>query len=228
MSHSIEQIIDELKEMSNPDLIAGISRFGIPTENLIGIRSPDLRKLAKEIGTDQYLADLLWETDFHEAKLLATYIANPQHMTVEKAESWLKDIYSWDLCDSFCRVLSDMEGAYDHAIMWSSREEEFIKRAGFATMVNLAIHDKKAPDHQLEAFFPAIMKEAWDDRNFVKKGVNWALRQIGKRSPGLNRKAIEVAHQIKNQGTTSAKWIAKDALKELTNMAVIGRLNKKS
>ncbi len=228
MRQTKEWVIDKLKEISNPDLIDGIARFGIPTDNLIGIRSPDLRKLAKELGTNHDLADSLWKSDIHEAKLLATYLAEPALISIEKAETWLKDIYSWDICDSFCKALSFTNYAYEQAIEWSSREEEFVKRAGFVTMVNLAIHDKKAPDQKLEVFFPVIVKESRDERNFVKKAVNWALRQIGKRSIRLNRKALETAHVIKNQGTSSAKWIANDALKELTSMAVIGRLNKKS
>ncbi len=228
MDHSAEWVIDQLKQMANPDLVAGISRFGIQTENVVGIRSPELRKLAKALGVNQGLADLLWKSHIHEAKLLATYIADPRKITIEKSEDWLGDIYSWDICDSFCRTLADTDYAYTQTMVWSSRDEEFVKRGGFATMVNLAIHDKKAHDHQLEAFFPFIIREAWDERNFVRKAVNWALRQIGKRNPVLHQKAIEVAHQIKNQGTNSAKWIANGALKELTSMAVIGRLNKKS
>ncbi len=228
MIHLTEKVITQLKEMANPDLITGISRFGIPTENVIGIRSPDLRKLAKKLGADQELAESLWRSEIHEAKILATYLAEPKKLTVQKAEKWLGEIYSWDVCDSFCRALADTVYAYDQAKLWSSRQEEFVKRAGFVTMVNLAIHDKQAPDHKLEAFFPLMINEAWDERNFVRKSVNWALRQIGKRNLVLNGKAIEIAHQIKNQGTSSAKWIANDALRELTSMAVIGRLNKKS
>ncbi|MEQ9216675.1 MAG: DNA alkylation repair protein [Cyclobacteriaceae bacterium] len=228
MDHSAEWVIDQLKQMANPDFVAGISRFGIPTENVIGIRSPELRKVAKALGVNQGLADSLWKSHIHEAKLLATYIADPGKITIEKSEDWFGDIYSWDICDSFCRTLADTDYAYTQAMVWSSRDEEFVKRGGFATMVNLAIHDKKAHDHQLEAFFPFIIREAWDERNFVRKAVSWALRQIGKRNPVLHQKAIEVAHQIKNQGTPSAKWIANDALRELTSMAVIGRLNKKS
>lgn len=228
MSRSVEWVIDELKELSNPDLIAGIGRFGIPTENVIGISSWNLRKLAKVLGINHDLATALWKSEIHEAKLLATYVVDPQKLTIEQAEKWLSDIYSWDLCDSFCRALADTSYAYDYAPIWASRKEEFVKRAGFATMVNLAIHDKKAPDQKMEAFFPVIIREAWDERNFVKKGVNWALRQIGKRNLSLHKKAIDVALEIKNQGTSSAKWIANDALRELTNLAVIGRLNKKS
>ena len=228
MSHTAEWVIDKLKEKSNPNLVAGVSRFGIPTENVIGIRSPDLRKLAKEIGTNQDLADSLWQSGIHEAKLLATYIADPGQLTIRKAESWLNDVYSWDICDSFCRPIAETDYAYSQAVIWSSRKEEFVKRAGFVTMVNLAIHDKGAPDEKLAAFFPLILREAWDERNFVRKAVNWALRQMGKRNQRLNKKAIEVGHQIKNQGTSSAKWIANDALRELTSMAVIGRLNNKS
>ena len=228
MSHTAEWVIDKLKEKSNPNLVAGVSRFGIPTENVIGIRSPDLRKLAKEIGINQSLADSLWNSGTHEAKLLATYIADPGQLTIRKAESWLSDVYSWDICDSFCRPIADTDYAYGQAMIWSSRQEEFVKRAGFVTMVNLAIHDKGAPDEKLETFFPVIVQEAWDERNFVRKAVNWALRQLGKRNQSLNKKAIKVAFEIKNQGTSSAKWIANDALRELTSMAVIGRLNKKS
>ncbi len=224
---SLEKTILKLHELADSDIIPSIGSFGVPTDMVLGIRSPTLRKLAKDIGRDHTLALQLWGTNIHEAKLLATYLADPNQMTLKQAELWVDDLYSWDICDSLCRVFADCPFGYQAAVRWSSSEEEFTKRAGFVTMVNLSIHDKGAPDQKIEKFFPYLISESRDERNFVRKAVNWALRQIGKRSIYLNEKAVEVAHQIKNQGTRSAKWIANDALRELTSKAVIDRLIKK-
>ncbi|XOV93262.1 MAG: DNA alkylation repair protein [Bacteroidota bacterium] len=228
MHQSSAEVISKLKAIANPDYTSVVARFGIPTEQVIGIKSPEIKKISRSIGVNHSLAIKLWNTPIHEARILATLIADPTALDIQQAEQWAQVIYSWDLCDSICRVFYQMDEAYEIATRWTIKKEEFVKRAAFVTMVMLTIHAKKLPDEKIASFFPYIIKEAWDNRNFVKKSVNWALRQIGKRSLELNKQAIVVAHEIKNQGTNSAKWIANDALKELTSKAVINRLHLKA
>jgi len=214
---NLEQTLILLKEKSNANYLAGMRRFGIEDKNALGIPVPELRKLAKEIRKDHPLALALWKTDLHEARLLASMIANPVLFTEEQADSWVKDLDSWDVCDHVCGNLLDRTPfAIKKALAYTTNEEEFIKRAGFVLMAEYAVHHKTAENNIFEAFLPVIEREAWDNRNFVKKAVNWALRQIGKKNDSLKKSAIESANRILCQNTKSATWIAKDALKELT------------
>lgn len=220
-----EEILTYLKSISNPENVKGMARFGINPENTLGVPMPALRKLAKRIGRDHPLAEQLWESGIHEARILACLIDDPGAVTEEQLERRVKDFDSWDVCDQCCGNLFDKTPfAYKKAIEWSKREEEFVKRAGFALMAWLALHDKKAADSQFEAFFPRIKREAADERNFVKKAVNWALRQIGKRNVSLNRKAIALSEEIQQMDSKSARWIANDALRELTGDKVQKKL----
>jgi 3-methyladenine DNA glycosylase AlkD len=227
MSERAESILLNLKSMANPDNVAGMARYGISTDKALGISIYTLRPMAKEIGRDHALALELWESGIHEARILASYIADPKQVTVAQMERWTADFDSWDVCDQVCSSLFDQTPyAYDKAFEWSERPEEFVKRAGFVLMAALSVHDKKAPDSRLEAFFPVIAREACDGRNFVKKAVNWALRQIGKRSRYLNSQAIETAQAISQMDCKPARWIAADALRELTKPAVQRRLER--
>ncbi len=222
-----QETMKKLKSLSNPKAVEGMARFGISPKNTYGVSIPNLRKMAKEIGTDNKLAKQLWSSEIHEARILAGMIDDPKNVTEAQMEKWVKDFDSWDVCDQVCMNLFDKtKFAYQKAIEWSSKKEEFVKRAGFAMMAVLAWHDKKANDKQFEKFFPFIKKGSTDERNFVKKAVNWALRQIGKRDLNLNKRAIKVAKEIKNINSKSAKWIASDAIKELTSEAVQKRLKK--
>ncbi len=224
-----EDILVKLKTLGNPDAVAGMSRFGINTEQTYGISIPNLEKIAKEIGKDHHLAEELWSSGVHEARILACIIDEAEKITEAGLERRVKDFDSWDVCDQCCNRLFDKtEFAYRKAIEWSSRTEEFVKRAGFVMMTQLAVHDKKADDSKFEQFFPIILRESEDERNFVKKAVNWALRQIGKRNRKLNRQAIELAEKIKQKDSKAARWIAADALKELTGEKVQKRLTHKN
>jgi 3-methyladenine DNA glycosylase AlkD len=216
--------------MANPADLDGMARFGIQTSNSLGgIAMPRLQKLAKEIGKDHQLAGQLWASGIREARLLACMVADPKATTREQMERWVADFDSWDVCDTCCGYLFDRTSvAYSKALEWSSREEEFVKRAGFALTAFLVVHDKKAPDEKFMQFLPVIKREATDDRNFVKKAVNWALRQIGKRNMRLNLAAIETAQEIREIDSRSARWIAADALRELKGDAVQARLNSKT
>ena len=220
------EILDNLKSLANPAARAGMARYGINVAYAYGgITVAAIRKMAREIGKDHALAGQLWESGIHEARMLAALVEDPKLVTEEQMEAWVSGLDSWDVCDHCCTALFQNTGlAYGKAAEWSSDGREFVKRAGFALMARLAVSDKKAPDEKLEAFLPLIRREAGDGRNYVKKAVNWALRQIGKRNLHLNRLAIETAGEIRDTGSKSARWIASDALRELTSEPVQRRL----
>lgn len=221
-------VLERLKALANPEAVAGMARFGINPTNTYGIAIPTLRALAKQIGRDHGLALRLWESGVHEARILASMIDDPKAVTEAQMEAWVRDFDSWDVCDQVCGNLFDrMPFACDKAVAWSAREEEFVRRAGFALMAWLAFHDKRAPDSVFEAFLPVIQRHAADGRNFVKKAVNWALRQIGKRNLALNRKAIETARMIQQIDSKAARWVAADALRELESDKVRQKLGAK-
>ncbi len=220
-------IIKKLKSLSDPEAVKGMARFGINPENTYGVSIPNLREMARQIGKNHDLAQRLWASNIHEARILASMIDKPEMVTDVQMESWVKDFDSWDVCDQcIMNLFEKAEFAYPKAVEWSSSEREFIKRAGFVLMARLAVSDKKADDRQFEGFFPIIKREASDDRNQVKKAVNWALRQIGKRNLNLNQMAIKAAREIQQMDSKSARWIASDAIRELTSEAVKQRLAK--
>jgi 3-methyladenine DNA glycosylase AlkD len=205
-----------------------MARFGITTDKAFGIKHPILKKIAKGLGRHNDLALELWDTGYHEARLIATLVADPKVFTKTMANAWVKAINSWDICDGFTGNLIDRTPyAYEIAQTWARRKEEFVRRAGFALMAWLPVHDKKATDAKFDPFFELITEYSIDERNFVKKAVNWALRQLGKRNRTLNRKAIATAKQVAKIDSKSARWIAKDALKELESEAVQSRLKAK-
>lgn len=225
-----KKIISRLKTMRNEKNIEGMARFGISTKNTLGVSIYDLRPMAKEIGKNHALALRLWDTKIHEARILASYVDEPEKVTEAQMEKWASEFDSWDVCDQVCSSLFDKtKFAYAKAFEWSARNEEFVKRAGFVLMACLAVHDKKASDDKFLAFLPIIKREATDERNFVKKAVNWALRQVGKsRNMKLNKAAIKTCREIAKIDSRSARWIAADALRELTGPAVKRRLAKKT
>ncbi len=212
-----EEILKQLASLSDPEAAAGMARFGINPNNTYGVSIPNLRKIAKEEGKSHLLAQQLWSSGIHEARILASMIDIPEDVTEEQMENWVNDFDSWDVCDQCCSNLFDKTVfAYQKAVEWSKRDQEFVKRAGFVLMAVLAVHDKKAKDDEFLKFLPIIKRESADDRNFVKKSVNWALRQIGKRNLTLNKKAIETAKEIQKIDSKSSKWIASDAIREST------------
>ena len=204
-----------------------MARYGITAEKNYGVSMPKLNELAKEIGTDHLLAQQLWDASIREARILAAMIDDPRLVTEDQMEQWAKDFDSWEVCDQCCmKLFKRTKFAYTKAVEWSARSEEFVKRAGFVLMACLAVSDKKADDREFLKFLPLIKREARDNRTFVKKSVNWALRQIGKRSRALNEMAIKTAREIQQIDSTSAKWIASDAIRELTSEAVQKRLRR--
>ncbi len=223
-------VIKELKRHADKNNLIGMTKFGINPDNAFGVRIPILRKLAKDIGKDHDLALKLWDTGFHEARILAAFIDDPKKVTIDQMDKWTHDFDSWDLCDQCTNKLFDKTPyAYDMIRKWESNEETFIRRAAFALLATMAVHDKKSPDTFFEEFFPVIIERADDDRNFVRKAVNWALRQIGKRSMYLNDKALETCGKIITRfpDSKSARWIASDAIKELKDEKTIARIRKK-
>ncbi len=214
--YQIDEIVQELKNLAVPTNREGMARFGIDTATALGVSVPKLRAIAKKLGKSHELAEELWKTNIHEARLLATMVDRPAAVTSLQMERWVGDFNSWDLCDQCCSNLFDKTPfAFRKAIEWSGRKEEFVKRAGFALMATLSVHDKNRPDEEFLKFFSHIKRHSTDERNFVKKAVNWALRQIGKRSPFLRRAAIKTAKEIQKLDSKSAKWVAADALREL-------------
>lgn len=221
------EIIKELKSMSNPKNVEGMARFGINPKNTYGISIPNLERIAKKAGKDHALAAKLWNSEVHEARILASIVDEPGMVTEKQMEKWVKDFDSWDICDQCCsRLFSKTEFAFKKARQWCRRDGEFVKRAGFAMITALTVHDKTAADKKFLQFLPIIERESGDERNFVKKAVNWALRQIGKRNKNLNKSAIEAAKRIQKMDSKSAKWIASDALRELGSSPVKKRFEK--
>jgi 3-methyladenine DNA glycosylase AlkD len=210
-------VVAELRSLSDPSQLAGMARFGIATENALGgIGMPRLRALGKRLRPDHDLALELWKTGVHESRLLAVFVDDPALVTVSQMDAWAADFDSWDLCDNCCMHLFDRTPhARGRVHAWSSAQPEFVKRAAFATIAALAVHDKYADDANFARLLPLVEREAWDDRNYVRMAVNWALRQIGKRNRALNAEAVACAERILAQRTRSARWIANDALREL-------------
>lgn len=217
-------VIATLKSMENPANVAGMARFGINSEGTLGISVTALRKLAQPIRGDlrlrpdeaHALAAELWASGIHEARQLAVMIEVPALVTPAQMDAWTADADSWDVCDALAMDLWDRTPyARDKAIEWSAHEEEFVRRCAFATMATLALKRHHLPDEAYEPFLALIRERADDERNFVKKAVNWALRQIGKRNERLLARAIDVARKLEVSGSRSARWIAKDALREL-------------
>jgi len=229
-SKNFRETITLLKANASPSAVKGMARFGIRTTSALGLSIPFLRGVAKKMGKKHELALELWGSGIHEARILAAMVDDPKLVTERQMENWVGDLDSWDVCDGCCSVLFDKTPfSYRKALEWSRRKEEFVRRAGFALMAALAVHDKRARDEEFLRFLPAIRAGSSDDRNFVKKAVSWALRQIGKRNLRLNGEAIRVATQIQRTNSTrSGRWIASDALRELTSGGVKKRLATRS
>ena len=223
----LEDILRKLESLADPKAVEGMARFGINARNTFGVSIPNLRAMAKKIGRNHVLAQQLWSSGIHEARILASMIDAPDMVTEEQMDSWVQDFDSWDVCDQCCSNLFDKaKFAHQKAMEWSRRNEEFVKRAGFVLMAALSVHDRKAKDEAFLKLLPIIKRESTDDRNFVKKAVNWALRQIGKRNTALNGAAIETAKEIQKADSKSARWIASDAFRELASEAVQKRLRR--
>jgi 3-methyladenine DNA glycosylase AlkD len=226
---SVRRAVNELKRHGERRNVEGMARFGIRAKKVYGVSKPKLDKIVRRIGKNHNLGLKLWETGIHDARLLGMLISEPQKVTSRQMERWVRDFDNWDVCDgTCCHLFVDAQPAWAKAFAWSTRKKEFEKRAGFALAAYLAVHDKVAGDAQFRKYLEVIEREAGDERNFVRKAVNWALRNIGKRNPRLNGAAIACAERIQQGGTRAGRWIAADALRELKSEAVQTRLRQKS
>lgn len=227
--NTVPEILARLHALARPDKKAGMARAGIAVEKALGVAVPDLRSMAKTLGKNHALAQQLWDSQVHEARILASMIDEPPQVSEAQLEAWVTEFDSWDLTDQcISNLFRKTPYAWSKAVEWSQRQEEFVKRAGFVMMATLAVHAKQAADQKFEGFFPRIEQEAGDARNFVKKAVNWALRQLGKRNRTLHPQAITVARRLQQQPSASAQWVAADALRELTSEKIQARLNARS
>src|SRR3989440_4107416 len=219
----------ELRALGEQRNIDGMARFGIRAKVVYGVAKPKMDELARRIGKNHDLALELWATGVHDARILAGMIDEPGLVSALQMERWVRDFDNWDVCDgTCCHLFVFAAPAWAKAIEWSRRKKEFEKRAGFALMAYLAYRDKSAPDAKYQRLFSIIRREARDERNYVRKAVNWALRQIGKRNLKLNRVAIQEAVRICKIDSRAARWIATDALRELKSGAVQARLRRKA
>jgi 3-methyladenine DNA glycosylase AlkD len=222
-----ERILATLKAKGRPDQLAGMARYGMKTENRLGIQMPVLRELAKEIGRNHKLAMQLWESGIAEARILASMVTEPEKLTSQRMDSMAADVDSWDIGDQACMNLFEKTPlAWRKIREWSQREEEFVKRTAYGLIACLAWHNKTASDDQFVETFPTIAHGAQDSRKSVQKAVSWALRNIGKRNQHLNQEAIKLAQQVQTTATKPAKWVASDVIRELTSPAVQRRLSK--
>lgn len=225
----VDEVMHMLEAKADREQLQGMARFAIVGEKRMGVSVPDMRGIAKEIGKDHQLALELWETGVPEAMIVAGMVAEPDEFTEAQMEDWVVAINSWDICDQVCMNAFEKSPLANQIIFeWSRREEEFVKRAAYALIACLAWHDKNAADEAFTQYFPLISQGATDERNFVKKSVNWALRNIGKRNQNLNEAAIELAKQIQELDSKSARWIARDAIRELESEKVQERLSKQA
>lgn len=212
---SVESALEILSREEKQENKEGMARFGINTEKAFGVSVVKIREIAKMVGKGHEKAQKLWETGMHEARIMACFLDEPRRITKEQAENWALGFNSWDLCDQCCMNLFDrLPFSYELAAEWAEREEEYVKRAGFAIMASLALHDKKAPDEKFLPFLNSIEKQSTDPRNFVKKAINWALRQIGKRRPSIIDKVKTLAEKLAESDDKNARWVGKDALRE--------------
>lgn len=222
---SAVDIVDQLKASAKAQNLVGMAKFGMDVNHRLGVSVPEMRRIAKQTGKNHELALALWKTGISDARIVASMIAVPEKLTAKLMDAWVKGFDSWDVCDQVCMNLFDKTPlARQKIIEWSEREEEFVKRAAFALIACLAWHDKDAPDQDFIGFQAVIKRGATDERNFVKKAVNWALRNIGKRNLRLNKVAIKTAKELKLHDSKAARWIAADAIRELESDEVRTRL----
>lgn len=221
----VDQTVAELRALGSPRHAKRMATFGISIDSAIGVSVPQIRAVAKGTGRDHALASALWATGIHEARILAAMVDEPAKVTRRQMDRWAEAFDSWDIVDGCCGELFDKTPfAIEKAVQWSTDSREYVKRAAFVLMAMLAVHDKRAHDGLFLTFLPLIERESGDGRNFVKKAVNWALRQIGKRNAALNGAAVACAERIRALNTKSGRWIAADALRELRSDAVRARL----
>ena len=218
---NFQDVIAYFEEISDENVVNSNKRFAIGCEYSYGIRLPVIRKLAKEIGKDHDLAIELWNHPYHESHLLATMIEEKEKITYKQLNEWVNSFYSWDIVDQACiNLLIDLPEAHENIFVWCDAEEEFVKRTAFSLIAVIAVRDKKADADDFDKYYPLIKNASFDNRNFVKKSVNWALRQIGKRDLECNKRALKTAYEISEIDDKTCKWISSNAIRELESEKV--------
>lgn len=225
----VDAVVASLRRLATKATLNGMARYGIPSDNAFGVPVSAMQRLAKSLGRNHELALELWKTGWYEARMLAAFLDEPERVTPSQMESWCRDFDSWAICDTVCFHLFDRTPhAFGKVAKWGRRQEEFIKRAAFALLACLAGHDKNATDEQFEQFLPLVESAAGDERNFVKKGVSWALRGIGRRSPGLRAAATTVAERLATSPDAAARWVGKDTLRDLAKSGAKANAKRKN
>jgi 3-methyladenine DNA glycosylase AlkD len=225
----VEEVLDCLHAKSSKKFLEEMgSRYGIHTDKAMGVPMSAVLKLAKEVGGNHELAAALWKTGWYEARTVAALIEEPGRVSSAQMDRWCRDFDNWAICDTVCFKLFDRTAhAFEKVGQWAERKEEFVKRAAFALLASLALHDKSADDAKFLNCFPLIERASADDRNFVKKGVSWALRSIGRRNADLYKATVDLAEHLNTSGNGAARWIARDVLKDLTRATVKSRAQAK-
>ena len=224
-----KDVIAWLQRTGTKHTLDGMARYGLPSDRAFGVAVGAMRVQAKRIGTDHALAAALWDSGWYEARMMAAFVDDPSLVTRRQMNAWAADFDNWGICDSACfHLFSRTPFAWDAARQWAKSRREFVRRGGFALMASLVLRDKDAPDARFNALLPLIERGAHDDRNFVKKGVNWALRTIGKRNAAVNEAAIATARSLSKSKEAAPRWVGADALRELAGSAVQGRLARRA
>jgi len=224
-----DAVIASLKRLSSKSTRDGMARYGLPSDKAFGVGVGQMQQLAKRLGRNHDLAEALWQTGWYEARMMSAFLDEPEQVTAAQMDRWCRDFDNWGIVDTVCFKLFDKTPhALRKAVQWSTRKDEFQKRAGFVLLACVCVHDKQANDEQFRKFLPLLEKGASDDRNFVKKGVSWALRVIGRRSLDLNVVAVELARRLSTSAQPSERWIGKDALRELTSPFVLRLLKERA
>ena len=213
----VAEVLSRLRSMQNPQTVAAMAKQGIVPRAALGLSNAQLHQVAEDIGIDRLIAQQLWASGIHDARVLASLVDDPERVTPKQMERWVRDFDNWALCDACCFNLFDKTPfAYAKAVAWSARKEEYVKRAAFSLVAALAAQDQKAPDSEFLRFFPIIRREAGDERPLVRKAVAWALKEIGRRNRSLRRLVTDTVKELDQMEAKSAHWIASDVLKDLT------------
>jgi 3-methyladenine DNA glycosylase AlkD len=222
---SVDTVLERLQAKADPGRLPGMAGYGLTGQARLGVSIPDLRQIAREVGQDHDLALALWQTGIPEARILASMVDRPGDVTEAQADAWVADFDAWDVCDQVCmNLLEKLPWAWSKIAGWSERDEEFVRRAAFALLACLAWHDKAAADEHFLALLPVVEAGATDGRNYVKKAVSWALRNIGKRNPALHAAALETAARLRALDSPPSRWIAADVERDLGSPATLRRL----
>jgi 3-methyladenine DNA glycosylase AlkD len=222
----VKAVLAELKRLGTKSTRDGMTRYGMPTDKAFGVPVNAIQRLARSIGPNHALALALWDTGWYEARMVAAYVGEPARLTPAQMDRWCREFDNWGICDTVCFVLFDRTPhAWSRIPKWARQKDEFVRRGGFVLMACLALHDKAADDKSFTTLLPLIERGATDERNFVKKGVSWALRAVGRRSTTLHNEALAVSRRLGDSSSAAARWVGKDALRELTSPAVARRLS---